>query len=103
MTTISAIARTTATAIVPQNITLGRASTSAPIHSISSAGVRWCSGCSAGVLSPGVVVTACSLVAGRSAVRTPRTKSPVGPYQESGTDADERQAVDLDSGANPCR
>ena len=40
MMTISAMARTAATAIVPQNITFGLASTSAPIHSSSSAGDR---------------------------------------------------------------
>ena len=40
MYTISAIPTMAATAIVPQNITFGLASTSAPIHSNSSDGDR---------------------------------------------------------------
>ena len=59
MKMIKAAATTTATAMVPQNITLGRASTSAPIHSISSPADRCCcSWVSSGLSSPNGVLTA---------------------------------------------
>ena len=63
MTMIKAAATTTATAMVPQNITFGRASTSAPIHSISSPAERCgCSWVSSGLSSPNGVLTAGSLL-----------------------------------------
>ena len=60
---INAAPTMTATETVPQNITLGLASTSAPIHSNSSDGdLCWGRSASGGWSSPGVVVTERSLV-----------------------------------------
>ena len=110
MTTISAIARTTATAIVPQNITLGPGLDLGPdpLDLLRGGAVvlRLLGGrcCPQGWWSLACSLS-CRLKRGADAREpdSPRTNSPLGPYQESGTDADERQAVDLDLGSEHCR